>query len=171
MAGRCIKVLLAVFIALMPCAVRAEAPDLDKLAGAYRNYFAVKTAHGGAQTAEDILELVKLSPTSAYVRMRLSFDYGQRCNFWGIANVEDGALTYHGGADDEGRQCILRLEPEGRQMTIIDQDENCRVTTCGPQSRYSGAKFALKTRRAITYMHRLLASKEYAEAVRQHSQN
>jgi hypothetical protein len=160
---------LAAFGAIMGAmAVAAQLPPLDRLAGVYRKDFPNGTVDGEKYQSENVLEIVPHSPTSAYFRTHLEFFNGHSCDIWGVADVHDGALVYDGPPNMEGQPCRLHLSVANGKLALADPDGACRADTCGARGGYDGIAFDLTARRPIRYMQKLLASSEFAEAVKQH---
>ena len=61
----------------------AAAINIDALAGVYKRTFESGNIDGGKYQSENILEIVKVSPSAAYVRTHLEFFNGHVCNIWG----------------------------------------------------------------------------------------
>jgi len=161
------KVVLALTACLLSRVAWAQTIDVNSVAGVYKSVW-----HGCSDDeckeryrSENILEIVKHSRSSVYFRTELTFASGHACHLWGIADVEGDALVYHGGANSEHKQCVLRLHISADQIALEDHDYACQVDSCSATGGYSGASFELTTRRTIRYTPRILASKEYAEAV------
>jgi hypothetical protein len=161
-------------------ALAASTLSIDDVAGVYkrRHEIAMHAEPASREQAENILEVVKVSPREAYVRVRLIFDNGHLCSLYGIANVEGSALVYRkpdtisvfAGRGKPFRsvetECILSLKRDGNRLVFDDKDDVCRASMCGARGILRKASFDLKSRRVIRYMPRLLASREYAEAMR-----
>jgi hypothetical protein len=165
------RALAALAIAIPSSA--ATKVDVDALAGLY-------VQRDGA--SEDVLEIVKVTPSAAYVRARLLFDNGHICSFHGLAKVQGASLVYtaavmHPVWVSETRSlktvpgtCRLTLTPDDKQIVFGDQDDVCTGSldprvSCGARGLWRGAAFDRTHRRPIRYMSRLLASREYTEAV------
>src|SRR6476660_3949917 len=101
-------VIAAIVMATAVCTVALSADfNIDSLAGVYRKTFANGNIDGGKYQSEDILEIVKVSPTTAYIRTHLEFFNGHVCNIWGVARLEGDALVYRGPNNIEGKPCML----------------------------------------------------------------
>jgi len=172
------KWLAVVLSGLVPaCALAAGTLDPASIAGVYK--FAHDTrdftdSPPGIVRSEDVLEIVKISPREAYIRTRLLFDNGHSCATSGIARVEGGALVYHQPITEyHGQQampgmCALSLSLSGGRLVFADRDGKCKWDNCGMRGSYDGASFELNSRRPIRYMARLKASREYAQALKEH---
>ena len=146
----------------------AAAINIDALAGVYKKTFKNANISGDKYVSEDILEIVKITPTTAYVRTHLEFFNGHVCNIWGVADVEGDALVYHGETNSQGNRCVLSVKVAGGKVTLNDKDGACAIGTCGNRGMYNGTAFKLKTRRAIRYMDVLRNSDQYKDAVDEH---
>lgn len=154
-----------------PARLASRAPDLDKVAGVYKSRFPNGNVGGETYTSEDVFELVKISPKTAYFRIHGEFYNGHTCVLWGVADLEADALTYHGELDYEGRPCVLKFTVNKDGIITDDVNGACRSLTCGARGSYgSGTEvdYPFTARRPIRYMPRLLQSSEYAAAVKEH---
>ena len=142
--------------------------NIDALAGVYKKTFPNGNIDGGKYQSEDILEIVKVSPTTAYVRTHLEFFNGHVCNIWGVAKVEGDALVYRGETNSQGKPCLLSVKVQGGKVTLDDKDGACAIGTCGNRGMYNGTAFELKKRRAIRYMDVLVKSDQYKDAIDEH---
>jgi hypothetical protein len=156
----------------MACgAARAEAPtvlSLDKVAGVYRE--SVEIGLEGSDRiikAESILEIVKETKTTAYIRTRLYFHNRHTCNLWGIAEVKGIELIYR-SAELDGETdspCILTLSFDDGQIVFNDTTGQCRISRCGARGGFTDTNFDLSRRRDISYLDRIRRSAEYKQAV------
>jgi hypothetical protein len=141
---------------------------IDALAGVYKKQFHNGNIAGGKYESEDILEIIKVSPTTAYVKTHLEFFNGHVCNIRGIADLEGGVLVYHGPDNIEGKPCALSVAVVKGKVTLNDKDGHCAIGTCGNRGMYNGTAFELKRRRTIRYMDILLKSDDYKAALKEH---
>lgn len=148
--------------------MHAAEMDIDKLAGVYKKTFKNGNVDGDKYQSEDILEIVKVAPTAAYIRAHLEFFNGHVCNIWGVANVESTELVYRGMTNVEGKKCVLSVKATGGKVALDDLEGACAVGTCGARGMYNGTAFDLKARRTIRYMDTLLKSDQYKDAVDEH---
>jgi hypothetical protein len=139
--------------------------NVDAIAGVYKSQFKNASVGGETYQSEDILEIVKVSPTSAYVRAHYEFFNGHQCNINGVAKTEGNTLVYRGDTDSQGRQCVLSVKVAGGKIALDDKDGVCGRETCGARGMYNGKSFALSKKRAIRYMDRLKKSDEYLDAL------
>jgi hypothetical protein len=144
----------------------AAGVNLDALAGVYKKTFANGNIDGHKYQSEDILEIVKLSPSTAYIRAHLEFFNGHVCNIAGVAAVEDDALVYRGPVNLEGKPCVLLLKAVNGALRLDDVADACTIGTCGNRGMYRGERFPLNRRRAIRYMDTIKASTDYTDALK-----
>jgi hypothetical protein len=157
----------ALAIAVSTLALAANV-NIDALAGVYKKSFQNGNIDGGKYRSEDILEIVKISPTTAYVRTHLEFFNGHVCSIWGVAKVEGDGLVYHGEINSQGKPCLLSVKVQAGKVTLDDKDGACAIGTCGNRGMYNGTAFELKKRRAIRYMSVLMNSDQYKDAIDEH---
>jgi hypothetical protein len=157
---------------LLPVAAKAQQPpDLDAAAGVYKHRFANADVQGDKYTSEDVFELVRLSPKTAYFRIHGEFYNGHECNISGIADLMPDALTYFGPLDYDKTPCVLKFTAVAKGLRLEDVGGACRTMDCGERGGFdSGAdvSYPFAARRPIRYMPRLLASREYKQAVAEH---
>jgi len=141
--------------------------DPASLAGVYKQRFTNGLVTGETFTSEDILEIVPVSNTSAYVRVHLEFYNGHTCSLSGIAHVERQALVYRTDLDYEQpplNRCVLSIERSGDQIMLSDGRNSCKGF-CGVRGSLMNVDFPAASRRPIRYMARLKASPGYRDAV------
>ena len=143
----------------------AAGVNVDAVAGVYKQQFKNGLVSGEKYDSEDILEIVKVSPTSAYIRTHLEFFNGHECNMLGVAKAEGNALVYRGETNSQGKQCVFSVKVSGGKITMDDKDGACAIGTCGARGMYGGKSFALSKKRAIRYMDKLKKSDEYLDAI------
>ena len=147
----------------------AQNLDIGKIAGVYKSPFKNGNIDGDKYVSEDILEIVRVSPTAAYVKTHLEFFNGHVCNIHGVADIERSALVYHGPDNVEGKPCELSVKIERGKITLNDKDGHCAIGTCGNRGMYNGTAFDLNRRRPIRYMDILLRSDDYKSAIAEHN--
>jgi hypothetical protein len=145
-------------------AIGAGRLSIDDIAGVYKHQFKEGMVDGPDYMAEDVLEIVKLSSSQAYIRTRLMFYNGHICAIYGIAKVDGDALVYR-ASQDGGEKCVLTLRRAGDRIVFSDNDLACKRVYCGSRGEFDAKEFAVSNRRPIRYMKRLLASREYGEAI------
>lgn len=137
----------------------ARAPQLDAVAGVYKHRVQVLTPAAGDGPHEDILEVVRLSPTTAYFRIHEEMANGHICAIHGVADWAMDALVYRRQGDTP---CILRLVPRPGGIALDDQNNACSATNCGAGSAMgsgTAVAFEASERRRIRYLARILASR------------
>ena len=154
--------------ALLGATLAAADSLIDDVAGVYRHSFENGDVDGTKYRSENVLEIVKIRPDQAYIRAHLEFYNGHRCSVYGIAKLEGEALTYRTRSYNNS-VCVLTLRRRGDRLVFGDNGSACRDKFCGMRGAFEGEGFLLSSRRPIRYMKRLLASREYAEAVAEQS--
>lgn len=172
------KIFVILGLALLPVGALAKvpvlpsvAPQIDQITGVYKSRFKNGTVDGQVYMSENILEVVKVTPKTAYFRIHSEFYNGHSCNLWGVADLELDALVYHGGDNYQGQPCELRFTVNKQGIILNDVNEGCRAFSCGNRGAFDDGThvdYPFTTRRPIRYMARLLVSSEYANAVEQH---
>ena len=150
--------------------VVAAAPSLQpaQVAGAYHRHVSGAFMNGKEYGAEDVLEIVPVSPTTAYVRTLLNFGNGHVCSMYGVFDAVGADLVYRDPTRVEGEApCVLKLRVRGPRLEFDDGQETCRGD-CGARGSWGGEGFPLTARRPIAYMSRLRASRQYRDAVAEH---
>ena len=145
------KRIITIVAALGVATIASAAPglDIDKIAGVYKSQFKNGNISGDKYQSEDVLEIVKVSPTVAYIRTHLEFFNGHVCNIWGVGDKEGDALVYRAKKENvEGKFCVLSVKVKAGKVVIDDKDGACAVGTCGNRGMYNGTTFELKKRRA-----------------------
>jgi len=161
---RAIAIGCALATAFLGSAAFAAELDIDRLAGLYTYGFMNGNIEGHKYWSDDVLEIVKLSPNTAYINIRLEFFNGHQCSLSGVAEAAGPSLVY----SDPKNQCELHLDVADGKITFEDKDGHCRDQSCGMRGMYTGEKFKLSSRRPITYMPKLLASFQYLEAIKEY---
>jgi len=165
---RAIAIFCAAATAFFVFTARAADLDLDRVAGVYIEGFMNGNMEGGKYWSDDILEIVKLSPNTAYFRTYLAFFNGHQCAIWGVAEVTGQSLVYR----NSETQCELHLDAADGKITFYDKDGYCRSGTCGNRGMYGSdtfkESFKLTSRRPIRYMPALLASEQYLGALKEY---
>ncbi|MBA1141902.1 hypothetical protein [Mesorhizobium neociceri] len=140
--------------------------DLSKLEGMY--WYNTKTDffnNGKTEKhdATDVLELVPYDMDSMYFRASLQFSNGHSCSISGIAERDQGRLTYYDTTYGNG--CVLHVVPTSTSVTLDDPTSQCRAMSCGARGLYGYEQFSPKHKKKITYMAKLKNSTQYQEAV------
>lgn len=151
---------------------------MDNMAGVYKERFMSATITPGRQPgesdvpyqAENVIEIVPYDADHLYVRAHLDFYNGHSCDISGMARHEGKVFVYH---DPEPplageAQCALRVGIDGDRLVLTDRDGPDGASSC---SAYCGVRGSLNynigmdKRRAIRYLDRLKASRQYAKAI------
>ncbi len=165
---RCLPVMVlrALFAATAAFVTPARAQmDYSAMEGAWRRSFPNQDGNGRRITSENILEIVRVTDDTAYIRIRLQFANGHQCNSWGIARAEEDQLVYRRPAQPGQPGCVLQVRMRAGGMTLTDVGGHCQATDCGARGSYDGEAFPLESRRRITYLDRLRAGQEYRDAL------
>ncbi|MBZ9799169.1 ankyrin repeat domain-containing protein [Mesorhizobium sp. ES1-4] len=137
--------------------------DLSKLEGMYWYNFKNGLVDGTNYESTDVLELVRYDEDSMYFRASLSFSNGHSCDISGIAERDEGRLTYYDTTYGNG--CVLHVVPTSTSVALDDPTGQCRNMSCGARGVFGYEKFSPKRKRKITYMARLKNSTQYQGAV------
>lgn len=144
--------------------------DIDSISGVYKEQFKNSTIDDNEYISENILEIVKYSQNSAYLRMHLEFFNGHMCVFRGIAEIENDSLVYR-STNKVGDQCELRAKILDGSIVFDDVGGHCRIHNCGMRGVLDSASFPLNNKRSIRYMDILLKSKQYKDSVAEYLDN
>jgi len=144
----------------------ASAVEIDAIEGAYHHHFENGDVSGDKFAGEDVLEIVKITNDSAYFRTHLDFFNGHVCSLWGVADLVGDQLVYRPKSQPN---CVLTLAFSDKGVTFSDPAGACREQNCGARGSFDGTSFPAKSRRAISYLSKLLASRQYQEALAEHA--
>ncbi|KIL98094.1 hypothetical protein CCC_01155 [Paramagnetospirillum magnetotacticum MS-1] len=159
---RVLPAVIAVLLTALPA--MAQNLDIDSLAGVYKHKFQNGSVDGDKYVSEDIMEIVKLAPDRAYLRLALNFFNGHSCSFWGVVHVAGDSLV-HRSNGRSGEGCELSLRSRDGKLILDDKDGHCRAYGCGARGTFTGTSFPLTSRRDIRYLDRLKASSQFKEAL------
>lgn len=163
---------------------------LDDWAGVYRfNHQIAFSSDPELFDAENILEIVPVSATQAYVRANITGHNADHCKFYGVASLVGDRLVYTGQPEsflerkridpsqdrletasvtDHCELVVSRGADDKGQPIILLGDENNRCKArCGHRAYFDGMSWPTKSRRDIGYMAIVRASREYAEALKE----
>ena len=157
------KLLIA---AALAGAAAAPASPVIRLEGRYAHHFTDELMDGTSYPADDVAEIVPVDPTHAYLRFALNFANGHTCSLAGVAEARGDALVYTEPADRtvEGqKRCTLTVRRAGNTLGWTDGD-SCK-SYCGERGSFDGGDLPWSSRRPITYLPRLKASREYRDAL------
>lgn len=164
--------LLAMALVLLSPVATAAPLDIGAVAGVYKHRFPNADVNGGTWTGEDVLEIVGLSPTTAYFKSHMEFYNGHQCGISGVADVRDNALVYVDRSDDAmvvtGKRCVLTLRVSATKITFEDPDHACKALCCGVRGGFNGDGVDRTTRLTIRYMKLLRSSADFRRAVGEH---
>ena len=160
---------MKLFIAALAAAAALTAAPIaiDDVTGVYKSRFNNGLVDGTTYKSEDVLEIVKVSPRQAYVRAHLEFYNGHVCDISGVAQLENGALVYRPHENLGKDKCELALQRKGDKIVFGDKNFACKDMYCGARGSFNDESFPMSSRRSIRYMPRLLASRQYADAMRE----
>lgn len=143
----------------------AAVSPVSQLAGRYSKSFPNGLVDGTEYTSEDIVEIVTVDPKHSYVRLDLEFFNGHVCGLRGVARAEGDALVYREPGEPIGRkQCVLRIERKGAQLTWDNGDNSCSAY-CGARGSFGDGALPWRSKRPITYLARLKGAREYRDAL------
>jgi hypothetical protein len=159
------KTLAAIALA---AAAAAPASPVSDFAGRYSYHFQNGLVDGSSFWSDDVVEIVPVDATHAYVRAALNFYNGHTCGIAGIAEAARGTLVYHDTHPPFGSEppCVLTVSRKGANLVLDDGDNGCK-TYCGERGSFGNATLPWKSKRAITYMARLKGSDAYRDAIRE----
>jgi hypothetical protein len=142
----------------------AAAFDPARIAGRYGRHFQNARFDGSKFWSDDVLEIEKLDRSRSYFRARVNFYNGHICAISGIAHAEPGALVYRAAKPSiPNDHCVLRLSERGTKVRLDDAG-SCH-SFCGARGNLNGIEFDRESRRPITYVARLKASREFRDAL------
>jgi len=150
-------------------------PLAEKMAGVYKHAFDNELVTGEKFKSENVLEIVPYKTGAAYFRIHSEFYNGHMCDISGIAVATTDRLVFNGPNDDSGAPCTLTIHPASDGVHIYETETMaCKNETCGERGGYgyrpdASPDFKLTDRKPIRYLPRLLASTEYADAVRNYT--
>lgn len=152
--------------ALAAPAPRPASSLVTALAGRYSHHFTDGLVDGTFYPADDVAEVVPVDATHAYVRFALNFYNGHTCSLAGVAAARGDALVYTEPADaaigGEPR-CTLTVRRGGGTLAWDDR-YSCK-SHCGERGSFSDGGLPWASRRAIGYLPRLKASRQYRDAL------
>jgi hypothetical protein len=164
--------LLAIAALAGPVAA-AQPLNLDRWAGVYKTRFENGAVDGTVYSAENILEIVKLSPRTAYLRIHLEFYNGHECNIWGVADAVGDHLAYRTtaqrGEKSDDEPCVLQVVREKDRLTLHD-NQTCKPGYCGVRGSFENVGFSTKRGQPIRYIARLRASQPFKAALAERRQ-
>jgi hypothetical protein len=85
----------------------------------------------------DVLDIIALDETRAFLNAELLFFNGHMCSISGLASMEGMTLVLRGTADGLYPGCALTLSRKGDQLTFTDPDGMCTKASCGARGSYT----------------------------------
>lgn len=163
MAGQTGRLIAAAVALLLTGATTASSP-VTALAGRYSWHFQNALVSGEAYASDDVVEIVPVDATHAYVRFALNFYNGHTCSLAGVATAEGSQLIYREPADRAyDDRCTLTIHRDGGHLRW-DDGGSCK-SYCGARGSFLNGDLAWSSRRPIRYLARLKASSEYRDAL------
>ncbi|MFT8809392.1 hypothetical protein [Gluconobacter sp.] len=159
--------LLYILAFLGTVAGAARADDIAMIGGRYNVHFKNSDIYGDQTYSDDVAEIVPLSPHDAYIRISLWFFNGHKCDISGIAQWDGASLVYKPALQrTPSKSCVLAIRKLGGRLRL-DDDETCKAYYCSMRGSFNSMTFPMSSRRPITYLPRLHASREYHAAITQ----
>jgi hypothetical protein len=151
----------------------AAAALITALEGVYKRRFKSGVVVPGqpdeVMEVEDVLELVRHDARHLYFRAKLQFYNGHTCGLYGLARFEAGRFVYRAPTPaSNGATCTLWIAADKSHVTLTDAPPNGSSTCqefCGARGSFRDWRIERSKRRPIRYLPRLMASREYGEAV------
>ena len=167
---RSVAVCLGVVLAgatMAHAAMGRPVSEQDQLSERYSTHFKNGDVSGDTYWSDNVLEVVPVNAEAAYLRIETQFFNGHMCSLSGIGRMEGEALVYQEPPFMAGEKpCRLTVRRTGKDIVLQDADGACRVGHCGARGLFDGQTFPASSRRAITYLPRLRASREYQAALK-----
>lgn len=160
-------VMIMLSTSLLLASARDRPDPVHSLAGRYSWHFRNGDIAGNSYWSDDVVEIVPVDARHAFVRFNLQFFNGHECGLSGIAEAQGNSLLYRDlPGDREGirGQCTLPISRRGNKLTWNDADGGCQMY-CGARGSFGNGSIAWSSKRPITYMARLKASKEDRDAL------
>ena len=144
----------------------AAGPAIDQLAGVYRTHSLQARMDGTEYRAENVLEIVPLTPATAYFRTRVAGSNGHECDLSGVATREPDGLVYRPAKPflNGGPLCRLTIRMDGNRLLLDDPGEGCH-SACGARASFDDGVFPRTARQPIRYLSRLRRSSEFKQAL------
>ena len=136
------------------------------LAGRYSHHFLNGAVDGSSYFSDDVAEIVPVDASHAYVRFALNFYNGHECALAGVAAAQGDRLVYTAPADTSypgAPRCTLTIRHAGGKLAW-DDGGSCK-SYCGARGSFGDGDLPWASRRPITYLPRLRASREYRDAL------
>lgn len=142
---------------------------LQTVTGVYRLPVTVRNPTDGSVRTENVLEIVKHSSDTAYIRIRLNHPVsGNVCTLWGIAEADGAGLVYRSPADGTGSACTLRVTFDGTGISFYDESGECQKDRCGANTSFSQFSFDRSKQRPVPNLSHIRRSRQYKEATEEY---
>jgi hypothetical protein len=142
---------------------------IDRIEGVYKRRFESSTGAGEKRSAENTLEIVRVSRERVFFRVHLEAPNDSICSLSGLARYSlKGVLVYEDPdppADPADAPCVLQFEESGPELRILDPGHPCTRRHCGIRGGFHGQAFPLSARSPIRNIERLRSSRQYKEAL------
>ena len=155
-----VRWIIAIGAAAGTALTAAPADPVSGLSGRYSSHFRNGTIDGGRYESDDVVEIVPVDPTHAYIRFSLQFFNGHSCSLYGVAQAQGAALIYR----EKGSDCTIRIERQGKNLHWTDSAGSCQ-SHCGTRGGLHDGTLLWSSRKSIRYMTRLKTSQEYRAAL------
>jgi hypothetical protein len=144
----------------------ASSNPVTALAGRYYEQFPDGTIDGNHYTGENIVEIVPVTSSAAYLRIELDFFNGHHCSLAGVASATGSELIYRepGYLKDRG-DCTIHVRRLGKSLAIDDDSGACNVGHCGSRGGLANVRLPYASKRPIRYLPRLRSSEDYRDAI------
>lgn len=153
-------------LALLAAAGPAASDPARALAGRYDAQFPDALVSGEHYTGQDIVKIVPVAPRAAYIRFHLDFYNGHSCSLAKVARAEGGELVYRepASASAPSPACHLHIRRAGAKLAWSDEGGSCK-SYCGARGSFLHGDVPWRSKRPITYMAALKASRQYRDAL------
>lgn len=157
--------LIVLVLALLGIAMARPSP-ISELAGRYSRSFDGELANGAIYKGEQVVEVVPVDRTHAYVRAELDFANAHHCGIFGVASVVGEKLVYLERVGQPGEEpCRLSVSRAGTSLLLDDGGATCQAYcgAGGSLSNFQYLPFSLK--RPIRNLAKLKQTDEYRAAI------
>lgn len=137
-------------------------PQIERLAGVYKFQTEAlnwKERGRSSKNIENILEIVPYGNDQIYFRIRAeSPTDGKICGIWAVAaEAQSGFLSHY---SEDGKEFEISLAVSNEKLTFSWGAEKPVYAANCPS-----IKFPISKRKKIRYMHKILESRQYKEAI------
>jgi hypothetical protein len=153
----------SVSLILFSCANLAFPLPAEEIPGAYRFQTKSRVPDRPTPNIENILEIIPYKGDNIYFRMTLENELGRVCGLWGIARKKGDSFVFEYQSEyEKGKTFPVSIVLASDKITVA-HDVNAAdiyLNNYCPE-----AAFPRSSRRKITYMKKILNSRQYLEAV------